>query len=209
MGDSDGQLQNRITPAVTETAMVEPQASDGAAEPAPGAAHGLQPGWWQFQGSALSNIPHLIPGSYISGGESSVLMAADGGIAWLGHEHRRLERYPVQASRPIGMRLIHQHGQPQQRWMLADILDISCGGLCVLLSGSLLLPVSLPVQLDVSCHPSFGRQRLDARVRWCRGSLSFTTLGLAFCETLLRVPHLEPERRTIRRDPNRETRAQA
>jgi hypothetical protein len=45
-------------------------------------------------------------------------------------------------------------------------------------------------------------------VRWCRSSINFTTLGLAFLELLPRVPRLELERRTVRRDPNSEAWAQ-
>jgi hypothetical protein len=167
--------------------MVEPQPISGSAD------EGLSP-------------THDLPAEPLhpAVGDPCVLQAPVNDAAWLGEEHRRLERYPVQASRPIAVRLLDESGTPQGRWFLADILDISRGGLCVLVSGPMALPTDQRLQLDVRCHPDFGRQRLESMVRWCRSSISFTTLGLAFHETLPRVPRLELERRTTRRDPNTE-----
>lgn len=183
--------------------MVEPQPSSGGAE---------SQAWRQGLGDADWDLLELAdpPGDRQPPvqGNACVLLAAPAAGEWLGRDHRRLERYPVQASRPIALRLIDDIGQPQGRWFLADILDISRGGLCLLVSGPMQLPGAQRLQLDVRCHPDFGRHRLESEVRWCRSSISFTTLGLAFLELLPKVPRLELERRTTRRDPNEETWAQ-
>ncbi|MFM7313925.1 MAG: PilZ domain-containing protein [Cyanobium sp.] len=122
-------------------------------------------------------------------------------------------RAAAEAVRPLALqRLNPGDGNLESRWMLADILDISCGGLCLLLSESLQLPIAEKVQLDVRSHPAFGTQRMEAEVRWCSNpssSRSFTTLGLAFCKALAEVPRLALERRTVHRDPNTEAWAQA
>ena len=67
------------------------------------------------------------------------------GVAWNGREHRRLERYPVAGSRPIALRPLDPDGQPAGSWMLADILDISHGGLALLLSASAAFPPLVPL----------------------------------------------------------------
>jgi hypothetical protein len=136
--------------------------------------------------------------------DECVLMGSPAGGEWLGREHRLLERFQVQASRPIALRLLDGEGRPEGRWILADILDISRGGFCLLLSGPLELPVAQKLQLDVRSHTDFGTLRLESEVRWCRSSASFTTLGVAFRDTLPRVPKLALERRNTRRDPNTE-----
>jgi hypothetical protein len=177
--------------------MVEPQPSGGSAE-----ARARQMGQPEVAADGQAS------NEAAAASDSCVLLAPPSEAEWLGHEHRLLERYPVQASRPIAARLLDAGGQPQGRWFLTDILDISRGGLCLLVSGPMQLPSQQRLQLDVRCHPDFGRVRLESQVRWCRSSLSFTTLGLAFLELLPRVPRLELERRSLRRDPNSETWAQ-
>ena len=179
--------------------MVEPQPSSGGAE-----ARAWQAGRLDANPESPSSAdsPPRTPPPAAS--DPCVLLAPPDHGEWLGQEHRRLERYPVQASRPIALRLLDASGQPQGRWFLADILDISRGGLCLMVSGSLKLPAEQQLQMDVRCHPDFGRLRLESVVRWCRSSMAFTTLGLAFLELLPRVPRLELERRTVRRDPNTE-----
>lgn len=181
--------------------MVDPQATGGDAE---AASHRPEedPGGISDAAAKSAAAANADPNG------SCVLLGPPAGGEWLGREHRRLERYPVQASRPIAVRLLDADGQPKGLWFLADILDISRGGLCLLVSGPMQLPGAQRLQLDVRCHPDFGRHRLESEVRWCRSSISFTTLGLAFLELLPKVPRLELERRTTRRDPNEETWAQ-
>ncbi|MFM7313926.1 MAG: PilZ domain-containing protein [Cyanobium sp.] len=136
--------------------------------------------------------------------EGCLLQGPPHDSSWIGREHRRLERFQVQASRPIALRLLDERGQPEGLWLLADILDISRGGLCILLSGPLQLRNEQALQLDVRSHPSFGTLRLEADVRWCSCSSSFTTIGVAFRQTLPEIPRLALERRSVRRDPNTE-----
>ena len=137
--------------------------------------------------------------------DTDVLLSENGAAQareWLGHEHRRLERCPVQASRPIALReLDGEHGLVG-RWLLADILDISKGGMCLMVSGVHPFLAEQPLMLDVRSHPGFGELRLEVTVRWCHRSLSFTTFGVSFLQPLPAVPRLELERRSERRDPN-------
>ena len=137
--------------------------------------------------------------------DTDVLLSENGAAQareWLGHEHRRLERCPVQASRPIALReLDGEHGLVG-RWLLADILDISKGGMCLMVSGVHHFLAEQPLMLDVRSHPGFGELRLEVTVRWCHRSLSFTTFGVSFLQPLPAVPRLELERRSERRDPN-------
>jgi hypothetical protein len=180
--------------------MVEPQPSSGGAE-----ARARQAGRLDANSEPPSSSHSLPQTPPPDASDPCVLLAPPDRGDWLGMEHRRLERYPVQASRPIALRLLDAGGQPQGRWFLADILDISRGGLCLMVSGPMQLPAEQRLQMDVRCHPDFGQLRLESMVRWCRSSIAFTTLGLAFLELLPRVPRLELERRTVRRDPNTET----
>ena len=181
-------------------------------EPHPSSA-GAEAGAWNpdlcDEGSDLLAVPGPpLDAARSSASNSCVLPAPPESGEWLGQEQRQLERYPVQASRPIAVRLLDEHGQPQGHWLIADILDISRGGLCLMVSGPMQLPVAQRLQLDVRCHPDFSALRLESLVRWCRSSSRFSTLGLAFREVLPRVPRLELERRSVRRDPNTEAWAQ-
>lgn len=180
--------------------MVEPQPSGGEAEA----------GAWPTRplGKPPEPPPPPPAAAAADNPDPCALLTPPSDEEWLGSEHRRLERYPVQASRPIAVRLLDAGGQPQGRWFLADILDISRGGLCLLVSGPMQLALEQRMQLDVRCHPDFGQLRVQGLVRWCRSSLAFTTLGIAFVAVLQRVPRLEIERRTTRRDPNNEPWAQ-
>lgn len=124
--------------------------------------------------------------------------------AWGGRDLRRLERFPVAGSRPIALRPLDAQAQPSGPWVLADILDISLGGLCLLLNGSLELRAGQLLQLDLRSHPNFPWVRVDVEARWWISSESFSTLGLAFPYQLESIPRLELERRGRRRDPNQE-----
>ena len=129
-------------------------------------------------------------------------------IEWLGHEHRRLRRFPVQASRPIALRALEAQSAMVGRWLLVDILDISKGGMGLMVSDAHQFQAGQHLLLDVRSHPCFGLLRLEVEVRWCSYSFSFTTFGVSFLELLAKVPRLELERRTERRDPNDEAWAQ-
>ena len=88
------------------------------------------------------------------------------------------------------------------RWLLVDILDISKGGMCLMVSDAHHFLADQHLMLDLRAHPDFGVLRLEVKVRWCRCSRSFTTFGVSFLEALPVVPRLEMERRSERRDPN-------
>jgi hypothetical protein len=117
----------------------------------------------------------------------------------------RLRRFPVEDSRPVAIRSLDPDGKPNGPWKLADILDISLGGLCLLIIGELELHSLQHVELDVRSHPAFPWVRHAVEVRWLTSSSAYTTLGVAFLEPLTTLPKLEPERRSVRRDPNLET----
>lgn len=138
-----------------------------------------------------------------------VMLSAPLGDSWLGQDQRRQPRFSVQASRPIGLRLLDGQGEPQGAWCLVDILDISRGGLCLLLCGAPQLSTGQALQLDVHAHPDFQVSRLHAELRWCRSAAGFTTLGVAFAEPLSHLPRLELERRGAPRDPRGERWAQS
>jgi hypothetical protein len=120
---------------------------------------------------------------------------------WKGPDCRLLERYPVQGTRPIALRRLDRAGRYVGEWMLADILDISLGGLCLLVSGAVELARGERLILDLRAHPGFRVVRLNVEVRWSDISASFTTLGIAFPEQLAAIPPLELERRQMRRLP--------
>ncbi len=137
--------------------------------------------------------------------DSNVLLSENGAAQareWLGHEHRRLQRFPVQASRPIALRELDGEQGFVGRWLLVDILDISKGGMCLMVSDAHHFLADQHLMLDLRAHPDFGVLRLEVKVRWCRCSRSFTTFGVSFLEALPVVPRLEMERRSERRDPN-------
>ena len=121
---------------------------------------------------------------------------------WSGPDARKLERFPVQGTRPIAMRPLGPDGAPIAPWVLADILDISLGGLCLLVSGPLVLERGQHLQLDLRSHPDFGVLRFEVEARWWMSSESFSTIGVAFPVQLRTIPELELERRGVRRDPN-------
>ena len=119
-----------------------------------------------------------------------------------GVDSRRQERFPVQGTRPIAVRPLRSDGTPAGGWLLADILDISLGGMCLLITEPLNLERGQRLLLDVRSHRDFGVARLEGQARWWISSESFSTLGLCFSEQLKTIPKLELERRSVRRDPN-------
>lgn len=123
---------------------------------------------------------------------------------WNLPDKRRLRRYQVAGSRPVLFRPVIPQSQDELPWLVADILDISLGGLCLLLSGSLELSADQCVELDLQAHPQFPWTRLTVEVRWWISAGTFTTLGIVFPAPLASIPRLEQERRGVRRDPNQQ-----
>jgi hypothetical protein len=122
---------------------------------------------------------------------------------WAAPEKRRMRRYQVAGSRPVLLRPVVAEGQDEQPWLVADILDISIGGLCLLISGNVELDSEQQVELDLRAHPQFPWTRLTVEVRWWISAGTFTTLGIVFPVPLAGIPRLEQERRGVRRDPNK------
>ena len=107
-------------------------------------------------------------------------------------------RKPAEACRPIGLQLLAGPGQPGSRWQQADILDLSLGGLCVLVTeGENPLPLEQlqQLRLDLRLHPSFGVEQMAGEVRWFVRSGLVLTMGIGFKTTLASLPRLTPYRR--------------
>ena len=74
------------------------------------------------------------------------------------HARRLHVRSPVEACRPIGVRLINDDDSPACAWTFADILDISHGAFCLLITEQPDLPITtlMRLRLDLRPHPGFG-----------------------------------------------------
>jgi hypothetical protein len=124
----------------------------------------------------------------------------DGGT---GGDLRRFSRATVETCRPLALQLLDAEGQPIGPWTLADILDISLGGLCLLIDHQFFLPDDqdpLRVRLDLRAQPGFGSTWLPATVRWYVQSGYVLSLGLGFDRALITLPTLLPCRRSQRRE---------
>jgi hypothetical protein len=117
---------------------------------------------------------------------------------------RRHERLVAPPCRPVPIQLLQQDGSPRSEWFYADILDISLGGLCLLITESHPLEVGHGVLVDFKAHRSSDLHRVPGLVRWFVRSGSVTTMGLGFADPLHDLPELLPERRTRLRNPNEE-----
>lgn len=106
---------------------------------------------------------------------------------------RRLhQRDQVEICRPIAVRLLDEGALPLSDWLAADILDLSVGGLCLLLAEDDSLPLRplMPLQLDVRNQPGFQRQLMGAQLRWFVPSGFVITIGLVFDTPLPALPAL-------------------
>lgn len=118
-----------------------------------------------------------------------------------GPDQRRTYRHPVEVCRPIGLQLLNEGLEPVTAWLLADILDVSLGGLCLLITDSTNLPFAPRhrVRLNVTAHPSFGVSEVMGELRWFVKSDYVVTMGIGFDRQLSELPDLLPCRRTVRR----------
>jgi hypothetical protein len=116
-------------------------------------------------------------------------------------ERRNTYRHPVEVCRPIGLQLLNGRRQPDTGWLLADILDLSLGGLCLLITEDTDHPFRPlhRVRLNVAAHPGFGVSALDGELRWFVKSDYVLTLGIGFDQPLASLPNLLPCRRSLRR----------
>jgi len=103
--------------------------------------------------------------------------------------------------RPIGLQLLNDALEPVTAWLLADILDISLGGLCLLITDSTdhHFAPRHRVCVNVTAHPSFGVSDLLGELRWFVKSDYVVTMGIGFDQQLAELPDLLPCRRAIRR----------
>jgi hypothetical protein len=118
---------------------------------------------------------------------------------------RRHPRLVAPPCRPIT--LCHVDGGAESGWLYADILDISLGGLCVLVTVPMELEAGQQFRLDFRAHrlPPAEAQVgscLSATLRWYVHAGYVTTLGFGFEQPLSALPELLPERRQRLRDPN-------
>jgi hypothetical protein len=119
-------------------------------------------------------------------------------------QDRAFSRISVESCRPIAARSLDADSQPTGHWFLADILDVSEGGLCLLSTEEHNLVVGQRLLLDVRSHPNFRKLRAEVQLRWFVKAHFALTFGVAFLHQLAEVPALAVERRSVRRDPNLE-----
>ena len=117
------------------------------------------------------------------------------------------ERQTAPPCRPVPVQLQLHNGSPQTEWFYADILDISLGGLCLLITENHTFDVGHSLLVDFKAHRSSDLHRVPGLVRWFVRSGSVTTMGVGFVAPLEEIPQLLPERRNRLRNPNEETSA--
>lgn len=101
-------------------------------------------------------------------------------------------RTTIEACRSIALQLLAADGSALTPWLAADILDLSLGGVCLLLSddGSLPLQQGMALRLDLRAQPDFQVDQLGASLRWFVPSGYVATLGVLFDQPLVRLPVL-------------------
>ncbi len=131
----------------------------------------------------------------------TLLYGSPGELAGDGHDQRRSYRHPVEVCRPIGLQLLNDGLEAVTVWLLADILDVSLGGLCLLITENTNHPFAPGhrVRLNVTAHPSFGESELLGQLRWFVRSDFVVTMGIGFDQQLSTLPELLPCRRSVRR----------
>ncbi len=170
-------------------------------------ANALPPAWQAAPQAAAApgSADGLLNEAELSGLiEAEAILAGFDGVETLGPDesdrvHQRLVAPPC---RPLPIQLLSAAGSPCSDWFYADILDMSVGGLCLLITGSNALEMGQGVVLDFKDHPGSKLQRLNGVVRWFVRAENVTTLGVGFSEPLRELPQLQAERRTRLRDLN-------
>ena len=142
-------------------------------------------------------------GKDLGGNEAETRLTGDEHLEILGPVdcHRRYERLVAPPCPPVLIQLPSPGGEARTEWFYADILDISLGGLCLLISGNHDLQVGQTLQVDFNVHRTTDLHRVAGFVRWFVRSGTFTTMGVGFCEPLPQLPQLLPERRNSPREP--------
>ena len=136
--------------------------------------------------------------------EAETILTGDEYLEILGPEdgQRRFERLVAPPCRPVPIQLLSPDGEPRTEWFYADIIDISLGGLCLLITENHEIQVGQGLLVDFKVHRANDLHRVAGMVRWFVRSGTVTTMGVGFSEVLPLLPQLLPERRTRLRDPN-------
>ncbi|MCP9859197.1 MULTISPECIES: PilZ domain-containing protein [unclassified Cyanobium] len=119
-------------------------------------------------------------------------------------DKRSYARHAIESCRTIALRCLDDDRQPTGRWFLADVADVGVGGMCLIASEEQSLEIGQWLLMDLRAHPGFGHIRLQAQLRWLTRAHFALTFGVAFEMPLKDVPVLTVERRSLRRDPNKE-----
>jgi hypothetical protein len=138
------------------------------------------------------------------GFEAETILTGDEYLEILGPDdgQRRYERTVAPPCRPVPIQLLSSESEPRTEWFYADILDISLGGLCLLITENHDLQVGQKLLVDFKVHRASDLHRVAGLVRWFVRSGTVTTMGVGFSEPLPLLPQLLPERRNRLRDPN-------
>lgn len=115
---------------------------------------------------------------------------------------RRFQRMSVEATRSLSLQLLSADWEPCSALCSADILDISLGGVCLLVLQDFPLPQGEAprLRLNLSAQPGFGIDCLDGQIRWFVQSGLVLTLGVGFEKPLEQLPSLLRCRRATPRD---------
>ncbi len=134
----------------------------------------------------LSNPSTQAPGDGFEAG----LSLQHGSAQLEGDDRREYLRNSIEVTKSISLALASADGQVIGPWFSADILDLSAGGLClVLTSGQEFEPVNRLV-LNLSSQPGFGVEELPVSLRWyVKGGL-LVSLGVGFDQPLDPLPLL-------------------
>ena len=141
------------------------------------------------------------------GFQAETNLTADEYLEILGPDdsQRRSERLVAPPCRSVPIQLLSPDGEPRTEWFYADILDISIGGLCLLITDNHGLQVDQRLLVDFKLHIAPELHRVAGFVRWFVHSGIVTTMGVGFSEPLPQLPQLPqllPERRARLRYPN-------
>ena len=110
----------------------------------------------------------------------------------LGGSPRREKRSTVDTCRAIALQLLGADGQACSGWHAVDIIDISLGGMCLLIAADHQIPLAelMALRLDVRSQPAFGVDVINAQLRWIKRSAFVHTLGIVFDQPLQGLPAL-------------------
>jgi hypothetical protein len=105
---------------------------------------------------------------------------------------RRFLRRPVGGGNAISVQRLSGRADATTTTYPADILDVSLGGLCLLLGTAEVFRVGDRLLLDLSSHPAFGVARMRGSIRWLQASglSGVAVAGVAFDIPLTNLPNL-------------------